>query len=115
MVVDLFHEQPHRDVQEVEPSRTHAHEVEEGELPPVDVPQPRLTFTEAIELDNPEAGKVPAIFLLTLEAGKETDEFDFFADRARTRGWEVIEMEGSHNPHWFQPDFFVEVLSQILQ
>jgi pimeloyl-ACP methyl ester carboxylesterase len=84
--------------------------VEEGEKPPVDVPQPILTFTEPIVLGNPEAAKLPAAFLLTVEAGKETDTFDVFSDRARDRGWEVVEMEGSHNPHWFQPENFVEVL-----
>ena len=77
--------------------------VEEGKLPPVDVPQPLLTFTEPIVLGNPQAAQLPAVFLLTVEAGKEIADYDVFADRARDRGWEVVEMEGSHNPHWFQP------------
>lgn len=89
--------------------------VEEGKLPPVDVPQPLLTFTEPIVLENQEAARLPAAFLLTIEAGNEADDFDTFADRARARGWEVIEMQGSHNPHWFQPEAFVEVLMQIVQ
>ena len=89
--------------------------VEEGELPPVDVPQPLLTFTESIVLDNPLAAQLPAVFLLTTEAGKEVDDFDVFADRARQRGWQIVEMEGSHNPHWFQPEAFVKVLSLTIQ
>ncbi len=89
--------------------------VEEGELPPVDVPQPLLTFTEPIVLENPEAALVPGVFLLTVEAGKEIDDFDAFADRARERGWEVVRMEGSHNPHWYQPEVFVEVFSRTVQ
>lgn len=89
--------------------------VEEGEAPPVDVPQPILTFTEQIVLSNPDAAQLPAAFLLTVEAGKDADDFDFFADRARDRGWAVFEMEGSHNPHWFQPESFVEVLLGVLQ
>jgi len=89
--------------------------VEEGKLPPVDVPQPLLTFTEPIVLANPQAAQLPAVFLLTVEAGKEVDDFDVFADRARNRGWEVVEMEGSHNPHWFQPEAFVNVLLQIVK
>lgn len=89
--------------------------VEEGELPPVDVPQPLLTFTEPIVLDDPLAAQLPAVFLLTVEAGKEVDDFDVFADRARRRGWQVVEMEGSHNPHWFQPDAFVEVFLTTLE
>ena len=89
--------------------------VEEGKPPPVDVPQPILTFTESIALGNPEAALLPAVFLLTVEAGKEVDDFDAFADRARDRGWEVVRMEGDHNPHWYQPEAFVEVLLQVVR
>ena len=88
--------------------------VEEGEAPPVDVPQPLRTFTESIVLGNPEATRIPAIFLLTVEAGNETDDFDVFANRARNRGWEVVEMDGGHNPQWFQPEAFVEVLLGVI-
>ena len=88
---------------------------EKGEPPLVDVPQPLLTFTEPIALANRDAAQIPAAFLLTVEAGKEADDFDFFADRARAHGWEVFEMEGSHNPHWFQPEDFVDVLLQVIR
>jgi pimeloyl-ACP methyl ester carboxylesterase len=87
--------------------------VEDGKLPPVDVPQPERTFTEPIVLDNPAAERIPAAFILTVEAGKETDDFDPFADRARSRGWKVVEMEGSHNPHWYQPEAFVDLFLQV--
>ena len=80
------------------------------DAPPVDVPQPLLTFTEAIELSNPETERLPIAFFLTIEEGKEEDEFDAFADRARDRGGVVVEMVGGHNPHWYQPDVFVDVL-----
>jgi pimeloyl-ACP methyl ester carboxylesterase len=89
--------------------------VEPGEKPPVDVPQPIRTFTEPIALGNPEAQDIPAVYILTIEAGKQTDEFDFFADRARNRGWKVVEMEGGHNPQWFQPEAFVEVLVSVVR
>jgi len=89
--------------------------VEEGEQPPVDVPQPILTFTEPILLDNPEAARIPATFILTVERGKEADAFDVFADRAKDRGWKVVEMEGGHNPQWFQPETFVGVLLRVAQ
>ena len=89
--------------------------VEEGEQPPVDVLQPILTFTEPIELDNPEAARLPAAFILTVERGKEADDFDVFADRARDRGWQVVEMEGGHNPQWFQPEAFVDILLQVVR
>jgi len=88
--------------------------VKPGKLPPVDVPQPLLTFTEAIVLDNPERASVPGAFILTVEQGKETDDFDMFADRARSRGWPVIQMTGTHNPQWYQPEAFVEVLLKVV-
>lgn len=89
--------------------------VEEGQEPPVDVPQPLLTFTESIVLGNPEASRIPATFILTVEAGKEVDEFDLFADRARDRGWTVVEMEGSHNPQWYQPENFAALLLRVIE
>lgn len=84
--------------------------VEEGEPPPVDVPQPLRTFTEPISLGNPEAARLPAAFLLTVEAGRESDDFDRFAERLRLRGGDVVVMEGDHNPQWHQPQAFVEAL-----
>jgi hypothetical protein len=88
--------------------------VEAGESPPVDVPQPLATFTEPIRLSNPDARSLPAVYILTIEAGADTDPFDFFAERARGRDWQVVEMAGGHNPHWFQPEALVEVLVGIL-
>ena len=98
----------------VEPWQLVPRWVEEGAAPPVDVPQPIRTFTEPIVLANPRAAALPAAFLLTVEAGKEADDFDIFAGRARARGWTVFTMEGGHNPHWFQPENFVEVLLQVI-
>jgi len=89
--------------------------VKPGKLPPVDVPQSLLTFTEPIVLDNPAAANLPATFILTVEAGKDTDSFDFFADRARTRHWQVVTMEGGHNPQWFQPEALFEVLLGVVE
>jgi len=89
--------------------------VEGGQEPPVDVPQPLRTFTESIEIGNPEVGHIPTTFILTVEAGKEDDDFDLFADRARARGWTVVEMEGSHNPQWYQPENFAKLLLQVIE
>jgi pimeloyl-ACP methyl ester carboxylesterase len=89
--------------------------VEEGQRPPVDVPQPLLTFTENIVLDNQDAKRIPATFILTVEAEKKEDDFDLFADRARERGWTVVEMEGSHNPQWYQPENFADLLLRVIE
>lgn len=55
-----------------------------------------------------------AVLLLTVEAGRDRDDFDAFAARARDRGWPVVRMQGDHNPHWFQPEAFVEVLAGVI-
>jgi len=89
--------------------------VEPGKPPPVDVPQPILTFTEPISLGNPAAARIPSAYLLTVEPGATDDQFSPFADRARNRGWQVVEMEGGHNPYWFQPEAFVRVLLDLVQ
>jgi pimeloyl-ACP methyl ester carboxylesterase len=88
--------------------------VKPGKLPPVDVPQSLLTLTEPIVLDNPDAAGIPAAYILTVEAGKDTDTFDVFADRARARHWQVVTMEGGHNPQWFQPEVLVGVLLSVV-
>jgi len=49
------------------------------------------------------------------EAGKEDDDFDLFAERARARGWTVVEMEGSHNPQWYQPENFADLMLQVIR
>lgn len=85
-----------------------------GTPPPVDVPQPIATFTDAIALPDRAAAGPPATFILTVEAGRDRDDFDVFAARARDRGWPVVRMQGDHNPHWFQPGTFVEVLVGVI-
>ena len=82
--------------------------------PPVDVPQLLRTFTEPIVLGNPAARTIPATFIQTVEPGAATDDFDFFAQRARDRGWEIVTMEGGHNPQWFQPVALVDVLVAVV-
>lgn len=89
--------------------------VEPGQPPPVDVPQPIRTFTDAIVLGNPVTETIPGTYILTIEAGKQTDDFDVFAQRARSRGWDVVEMTGGHNPQWFQPESFAGVLVKALR
>lgn len=79
---------------------------------PKDVPHPVKTLTDAIHLANPAAAKIPGSYVLTVEKNQPAldDDFYFASQRAQERGWPVIEMEGNHNPHWFQPEATVEVL-----
>lgn len=82
---------------------------------PRDVPHPVKTFTDPIALKNPAAAHVPARYVLTVDPGRkaEDDNFYAFSQRARARGWPVVEMAADHNPQWFLPEATVEVLLKL--
>jgi len=81
---------------------------------PKDVPQPLKTFTEAIVLKNKAARQLPATYILTVEAGKDpkADDFADQAERAKGRGWTVLQLQADHNPHWSAPEALVELLDR---
>ena len=89
--------------------------VKADQPPPKDVPQPLKTFTEPIVLKNEAAKKLPATYILTVEKGKEAKDDDFFpqSQRARDRGWSVLQFTADHNPQWSAPDALVEMLAGI--
>src|SRR6266550_4582385 len=47
--------------------------------PPHDVPQPLKTFTEPVVLKNKAASRISATYILTVDAGKEAKDDDFWA------------------------------------
>jgi pimeloyl-ACP methyl ester carboxylesterase len=82
---------------------------------PHDVPMPAKCFSEPITLTNQAAaGKLPTTYILTVDAGKKPEEDDFypFYQRAQTRGWPVIIMEGDHNVQRSHPQELVRLLEQ---
>lgn len=89
--------------------------VKPGKTHPIDVPHPLKTFTDPISLKNPAREKIPTAYVLTVEAGQrpEADAFWPSAERARARGWTVIEFEGDHNPHWRKPAETAALLAQL--
>jgi pimeloyl-ACP methyl ester carboxylesterase len=82
---------------------------------PHDVPQPLKTFTEQIVLKNEAARKVPATYILTVDKGKEAKDDDFFpqSQRAKERGWPILQLTADHNAQWSAPEALVEMLSSI--
>jgi hypothetical protein len=82
---------------------------------PHDVPQPLKTFSEAIVLKSEAAKKLPATYILTVEKGKEAKQDDFFSqsERARQRGWPVLQLTSDHNPQWSATEALVEMLAGI--
>jgi len=89
--------------------------VKPDQPPPKDVPQPLKTFTESIVLKNKAGLKVPATYILTVDAGKEAKDDDFWpqAQRARERGWPVEQLKADHNAQWSAPEALAEMLARI--
>jgi pimeloyl-ACP methyl ester carboxylesterase len=88
--------------------------VRPGKPHPIDVPHPAKTFADAISLKNPRRERIPGVYVLTFDAGRKPQDDDFarYAERARERGWPVIEMEADHNPHWRLPQPTAAVLTR---
>jgi pimeloyl-ACP methyl ester carboxylesterase len=87
--------------------------VKAGTLPPMDVPHPAKTFLDTIWLNNKTALNIPATYILTVDKGKkpEEDDFAFFADRAKQRGFTYYQMDNtSHTPERSKPKELVEFM-----
>ena len=89
--------------------------VKPDQAPPHDVPQSLKTFTEPISLKNKVASKLPATYILTVEAGKEAKDDDFWpqAQRAKERGWPILQLTADHNAQWSAPEALVEMQAGI--
>ena len=50
-----------------------------------------------------------------MAAGKEAKDDDFWAQaqRAKERGWPVLELTADHNAQWSAPEALVEMLAGI--
>jgi pimeloyl-ACP methyl ester carboxylesterase len=86
--------------------------------PPHDVPMPLKTFTEPITLTNQAiALKLPATYILTVDAGKTPEQDDFypFYVRAKARGWPAWIMEGDHNVQRSHPVELVQLFEKAVQ
>ena len=89
--------------------------VKPGQPPPKDVPQSLKTFTDPIVLRNKAARSLPATYILTVEKGKKAKDDDFYpaSQRAKERGWPVLQLTADHNPQWSAPEALVEMLAHI--
>jgi pimeloyl-ACP methyl ester carboxylesterase len=89
--------------------------VKPDQPPPHDVPQALKTFTDTIALKNEAARKLPATYILTVEKGKEPKDDDFFrqSERAKERGWAMLQLTSDHNPQWSATEALVEMLAGI--
>ena len=83
--------------------------------PPKDVPQPLKTFTEPISLKNEAARKLPATYILTVEKEKQPKDDDFYpqSQRAREKGWPILQLTADHNAQWSAPEALADMLAGI--
>ena len=89
--------------------------VKANQPPPHDVPQSLKTFSDPIVLKNDAARKIAAAYILTVEKGKEAKDDDFFAQsqRAKERGWTILQLTSDHNPQWSAPEALAEMLAGL--
>lgn len=78
--------------------------------PPWDVPHPYRSFADPLLLAHPPGRGLRATYILTVEPGKQTDSFSMYADRARARGWTVLQMQAGHNPQTTAPGELADLL-----
>lgn len=85
-----------------------------GKLPPKDVPHSFKTFTDTINLKNSLGLKIPTTYILTVAKGTNPKDDDFAsqAERAREKGWNVLQLEADHNPQWSAPEALVDMLKK---
>jgi pimeloyl-ACP methyl ester carboxylesterase len=85
----------------------------ENQAVPRDVPQPFRTFTDTLRLSNPAARRILGTYILTVEPGKTSDDFQLFAGRAAARGWKVYQLAADHTPERSAPAALVKILERI--
>jgi pimeloyl-ACP methyl ester carboxylesterase len=85
-----------------------------GKLPPKDVPHPFKTLTDTLLLKNNLRQKISTAYILTVAKGTDAknDDFALQAERARKKGWPVLQLEADHNPQWSAPEALVEILKK---
>ena len=89
--------------------------VQEGKLPPKDVPHPMKTWTDSLSLKNSERLKINTTFILTVNKGSDPKKDDFYsqAERAMKKDWPILQLEADHNAQWSAPEEFVNLLKEI--
>ncbi|MDX1942236.1 MAG: alpha/beta hydrolase [Saprospiraceae bacterium] len=81
--------------------------------PPTDVPQPLKTFTEPLTIKNPAVKKIPTFYILmTPDGDVSKGNFAPFGERAKQRGWKVLQMTGNHYPMRNQPEALIKILEK---
>ncbi|MDZ7899224.1 MAG: alpha/beta fold hydrolase [Arcicella sp.] len=91
--------------------------VRSGQMPPKDVPHPYKTLSDKSVLKNPLRLKLPTTYIHTIDKGKEAKEDEFYvqSERAKQKGWPIINLEADHNPQRSIPEELVKLLQKIAE
>lgn len=89
--------------------------VQAGKLPPKDVPHPFKTLSDTLILKNRSRLKISTTYILTVEKGTDPkdDGFAAYAEKAKKKGWPVLQLEADHNAQWSAPEALVDMLLKI--
>ncbi len=89
--------------------------VANDQLPPKDVPHPFKTFIDTIRLKQQQHYRIATTYILTVAKGSNpaADDFAPQADRAKKKGWPIMQLEADHNPQWSAPVQLVNMLTKI--
>ncbi|MDX2070113.1 MAG: alpha/beta hydrolase [Haliscomenobacter sp.] len=81
--------------------------------PPTDVPQPLKTFTEPLSVKNPAVKKISTFYILMAPNGDMSKaNFAPFAERAKQRGWTILQLNGNHYPMRNNPAELIKTLEK---
>ena len=79
--------------------------------PPKHAPQPLKTVTDKINLKHTKLD-IPTLYIWTVAPESPAQEDDFYAqaERARDKGWRVVQVPGGHNIQRGQPKLLAQLI-----
>lgn len=82
---------------------------------PKDVPHPYKTITDKIILKNKQREKISSTYILTVQKGTKPKDDGFYdqMNRAKMKGWPILELEADHNMQWSAPVEFSNMILEI--
>ncbi|MCX8480529.1 MAG: alpha/beta fold hydrolase [Sediminibacterium sp.] len=90
--------------------------VPKDKAPPKDVPHPIKTFTDIISIKNKDANKIPGVYILTVDSGKNAEDDDFykFSLRAKERKFRYYQMDNTtHIPERDNPTQLANIILSL--
>ena len=75
----------------------------------------RGLINDTLVLKHPAGNNIPTTYILTVARGvkPENDDFAKHAEKAKKRGWQMMQMEADHNPQWSAPEALAEMFLKL--